>query len=139
MKKILFIAFLFVIFIGCEKWTDDKDNQYLGNFAFNDTIELNYGRCLSDFERQIEICFDSVLTDSRCPEDVVCIWAGEAVARFKFKLQNNSPVLMDLHVGTVDTVINNYKFSFIDLLPHPNTENQTKSEDYKAKIVIKQK
>lgn len=116
-----------------------SEYEYYKDFAFNDTINLGYSDCLNDFEKQSTICFDSVLTDSRCPENLICIWAGEAVARFRFKIYKKDPIWIDLHTGTIDTVINEYKFSFIDLLPYPNTEIQTKLEDYKAKIIIKQK
>lgn len=114
-----------------------SDYSNYSDFAFNDTIDLAYGKCLNDFERQGSICFDSVLTDSRCPVNVVCIWAGEAVVRFKLTRNNNSSIFIDLHTGTVDTIVNGYKFSFIDLLPYPTTERTTKMEDYKARVVIK--
>ncbi|KAF0132236.1 MAG: hypothetical protein FD155_760 [Bacteroidetes bacterium] len=107
------------------------------DFLLNDTIDLAYRDCLNNFENQTSICFDSVLTDSRCPENVICIWAGEAIARFSLKNNQNNTTYFDLHVGTIDTLINDYKFSFVNLLPYPNTEIPTELEDYKAKIIIK--
>jgi hypothetical protein len=109
------------------------------DFCFNDTIDLGYGDCLNDYEMNNTICFDSVITDSRCPENVVCVWAGEAIARFKIYIDQSSPITLDLYTGTIDTTINEYKLSFIDLLPYPNTEIERRFEDYKAKIIIKQK
>lgn len=109
------------------------------DFLYNDTIYLEYGDCLDDPESQTNFCFDSILTDSRCPENVVCIWGGEAIAGFSLKNNQNNTINFDLHVGTIDTTINDYKFSFFNLLPYPHTEIQTKLEDYRAKIIIKHK
>ena len=111
--------------------------DYYRDFQLNDTILLNYGECLNDYTNQLSICFDSVLTDSRCPENVVCIWAGEAIARFRIMNRQNDPRFLDLYTGTVDTIVNGYKLSFLDLLPYPNTEIPRDIEDYKAKLLIK--
>src|SRR5512133_3191605 len=81
------------------------------DLTFNNTIYLGYGACISDFGMRNTICFDSVLTDSRCPENVVCIWAGEAIVRFKFNTYGKESRWVDLHAGTNDTIINGYKFS----------------------------
>jgi hypothetical protein len=104
---------------------------------FNDIIYLGYGECTSDFDKRNVICFDTVLTDSRCPENAECVWAGVAIVRFRFEAYGKETRLIDLYAGTNDTIINGYKFSFIDLLPYPNTENQTSLKDYKAKIILK--
>jgi hypothetical protein len=114
-----------------------SEYEYFNGLTFNDTIYLGYGECISDFGKRNAICFDTVLTDSRCPENLVCVWAGEATVRFKFETCGKESSLVDLYTGTNDTIINGYKFSFIDLLPYPNTENQTSLEDYKAKIILK--
>lgn len=114
-----------------------SDYSYNSDFAYNETIELAYGKCLNDLEGHGSICFDSVLSDSRCPLNATCVWAGEAVVRFKFTRNNDNPIFVDLRTGTRDTVVNGYKFSFIELLPYPYTGRTIKIEDYKARIIIK--
>ncbi len=114
-----------------------SDYEPYRDFIYNDTIDLGYGKCLMDYSRQIKICFDSVIADSRCPENVICIWAGEAMTRFKITIGNNEHYFIDLRNQTTDTLINGYKFSFVDLLPYPNTKYQRSLSDYVARIVIK--
>ncbi|MDH5397168.1 MAG: hypothetical protein OEX02_03430 [Cyclobacteriaceae bacterium] len=116
-----------------------SDYEFYEDFALNDTINIGYGDCLSDVEQKTTICFESVITDSRCPENTVCIWAGEAIARFRFKTRNDDPITIDLLAGTVDTLVYDYRISFLNLLPYPNSENQIRQEDYKAIIIIRQK
>ena len=113
------------------------DYRNYSDLVLNDTIELSYKDCLNDTDMQSYICLDSVISDSRCPEGVQCVWAGEATARFKFEKYNSSPVFIGLKEGTKDTLINGYKFSFLQLLPYPKYGTQIKPEDYKARIIIK--
>ncbi len=108
------------------------------NFSLSDTLDLGYKECLYDDEKHFSICFDSVLTDSRCPEDVLCIWQGEAIVRFRITGNHQESLYLDLHAGAADTVFYGYKLSFTDLWPHPNTKIPRITEDYVAKIVIKE-
>lgn len=113
------------------------DYKEYNNLSLNDTVELSYKDCLYDSEGQSYICLDSVVSDSRCPQGVVCIWAGEARARFKIEKYIGNPVFIDLLEGVKDTVINGYKFTFLKLLPYPTYGSQINPENYKARIVIK--
>jgi len=106
--------------------------------AFNTRTDLSYGDCIYSPDKNSFICFDSVLTDSRCPVDVYCFWAGEAIARFEFVKCNGDKISSDLRVGTLDSIIGDYKFSFIDLLPYPGMENHGGQKDYVAKILVKE-
>jgi hypothetical protein len=114
-----------------------SEYERYSNLRNNDTVDLAYKNCLYDPDRLSYICLDSILTDSRCPSDVVCVWAGEAIARFKIEKNTGFPVFMDLKEGVKDTVVFGYKISFLKLLPYPISDHQTKQEEYKARIVIK--
>jgi len=113
------------------------DYQNFADIRFNDTLDLAYKDCFYDRDGQSYICFDTVLSDSRCPAGVECFWAGEARARFKIEKYNSSPVYLDLKEGAKDAVAGGYKISFIKLLPYPKKDHQIKPEEYKAQIVVK--
>jgi len=119
------------------------ENLYLLNhetfkdLVFSDTIDLAYQDCLYDSEMQTYICFDSVLTDSRCPGGAECVWAGEAAVRFRIEKPDNSPYFIDLNEYTSNTLVGGYEFSFLELFPYPAVNKQIKPGDYKARIVIK--
>ena len=114
-----------------------SDIKNYNNLRLNDTIEISYKDCVYDPDRQFYICLDSVINDSRCPEGVECVWAGEATARFKFEKFNSSPVFFVLKEGAEETVIEGYKIFFLRLLPYPKYGKQIKPEDYKARIIVK--
>lgn len=43
--------------------------------------------------------YQSVTTDSRCPPDVRCIWAGDAEVAFKRRADGAAPEMFSLHTG----------------------------------------
>jgi len=99
-----------------------------GNKFKEGTIELK----LSDCENgniagdDLKLCFDAVVSDSRCPANAVCIWQGAATASFSFTKNgkthrfNLSTINMQPNY-TKDTVIAEYKIEFINLFPYPGT------------------
>ena len=107
------------------------------DLKFNDTLVLAYKDCFYDKDGQSYICLDSVLSDSRCPTGVQCVWAGEAHARLKIEKYQSNPVYIDLTEGAKDTLVGGYTFSFIRLLPYPTYGSPIKPEEYKAWIVIR--
>jgi hypothetical protein len=110
------------------------------DLMLNDTIILPYRECFYDCERENYICFDSLLTDSRCPIDVQCFWAGTAGIRLIIQNRYNPPVNVDLYLGTRDKTVDGYEISFLDLYPYPvYFSDHRKPEKYSAKLVIRHK
>lgn len=111
MSKYLVIL-LFVIAGSCKK------NDVVKYSA----LYLNTCTSKSLNAEGIKLCFNS-LNDSRCPADVVCGWAGTAIA--KFTLTKNSisyPFTLSTlpgHPYSSDTVVAGYKFRLVNILPYP--------------------
>ena len=118
------------------------DYEDFNNIIFGDTISLAYNDCLYDPEKQIYLCLDSVINDSRCPTGVYCFWEGNATVRFSFEKNESSPVVFDLntHKGfTSDTVVSGYKISLLGLNPYPSVNHEIDQDDYKAELMIEKK
>ncbi|MBX2965825.1 MAG: hypothetical protein KF845_06745 [Cyclobacteriaceae bacterium] len=86
------------------------------------------------------ISYESITYDSRCPSDVVCIWGGFAVAKFKI-VRNNKPDFFELSTETGgdsnEIVIYNYRIKLLDLLPYPKIHGTPPEQsDYKAEVLI---
>ena len=136
MRQLLFIVagFLILIFISCKK---------NATTAYGTAIPL-YSCNNNSSDRTVPyICFDSLINDSRCPEDAVCIWAGYVMIKTTFHENGNTHsfrmILPDLkNFGAVnDTTINGYRVVFKDLMPYPNTRKPAPLPvDIKATIVI---
>ena len=112
-----------------------------GNKFREGTIELKFSDCEKGniAGDDLKLCFDAVVSDSRCPANAVCIWQGAATATFSFTKNkdthhfNLSTITMKPNF-TKDTVIAGYKIEFINLSPYPGTvadpipDNQRKAE-----------
>ncbi|MEH6534771.1 MAG: hypothetical protein V7719_00150 [Psychroserpens sp.] len=100
-----------------------------------------------DFE-DYQVKFKKVVSDSRCPKDVMCIRAGEA--KVLLSIYKNGKFIKDKEV-TIDASgyvmeENNLAFNTDDfkiygmtLKPYPKTSDGIQDEDYKLEIVFQPK
>jgi hypothetical protein len=70
-----------------------------------------------------------VVSDSRCPSDVDCFWAGEILIKVKLEKGNEMKVV-ELKEGESAT-IGGSKVTFINALPEKKSTVTTKDSDYK--------
>jgi len=92
------------------------------------TIELKLSDCKVGriAGNDLKLCFDAVVSDSRCPANAICIWQGAATATFSFT-KNGDTHRFDLSTITMkpnytkDTIIAGYKIEFTNLSPYPGT------------------
>jgi len=76
------------------------------NTASHSEFRLDRGECFSPKDH-IEICFDDVIEESRCPPNVQCIMAGKVILKLIMTLPEGTR--HDLVFGwSQDTIINNY-------------------------------
>ncbi|HET6996180.1 MAG TPA: hypothetical protein VFI06_14405 [Chitinophagaceae bacterium] len=90
---------------------------------------------------QVQLCFDSLLMDSRCPCNADCIWRGIAAGKFSFSVdgQTHRLRLAEFAVWPFlfpkDTTVAGYKIEFVDLTPYPcMPENADRTEKAEMKI-----
>ena len=87
------------------------------------------------------IRFKQVVSDSRCPKDVTCIWAGEA--KVLVEVLENGKFVEEKVISLRDT--DNFKFGFADsdirysldaleLYPYPTSKHKIEASDYCLKI-----
>ena len=91
---------------------------------------------------QVSICFDSLITDSRCPVYAECIWRGFAAGKFSFSA-NGETYHLRLSEFAIhgffpkDTIVSGYKVEFTDLEPYPGTVSlPVPDNNIKAEIKI---
>jgi hypothetical protein len=77
---------------------------------------------------KIAFTFDSVASDSRCPSDVVCVWAGEATVVVSITIADVSYGQYKLSTlpGSGTVIVGRYSFTFMDLYPYPVTSADVK-------------
>lgn len=129
---------LLVFFQACEK---TSETYFIGTHV----LEKNMAKQVVAEGKQIWIEAKE-FTDSRCPINVECVWAGVATAKISF--DDTPEGTIELCLGACDVVskpktqeinINSivYTVELKDLTPYP--EFGVKQEEKKATIIIKKK
>ena len=89
--------------------------------------------------------FKEVVSDSRCPKDVTCIWAGEA--KVLVQIFENGKFLEEkiLLVNSKSSTLNflyeavEYSFSGIDLFPYPTVQSKNTNPVYSLEMNVSEK
>ena len=114
-SRLLAILSVILLFVSCKK-ADLETRKDNGGVALYDC---------SQERKDTYICFDSVITDSRCPTGVECVWQGTALIKVTFSETGKiHQFVMSLQgfpslAYPSDTTINGYRIIFTDLKPHP--------------------
>ncbi len=119
LYSLLFSAVLF--FAQCEETVLNQHNQY--NFGDTITISLHDTVFVENLTYQIR--FDSVLADSRCPLDAVCVWQGEVKTYVTISDVNESKtMLLGLYQPWEEPIITfrNISIAYVNLLPYPSLD-----------------
>jgi len=100
-----------------------------------DSVRIQVGQTIA--VGGIRVRFSAVESDSRCPSDVVCVWAGDAIAAFVAE-QNcdcRTPAY-DLKLHTTlqpkSAAVHGYRIELLHLVPYPNSATPIKRGDYAA-------
>jgi hypothetical protein len=102
------------------------------------TLTLRVGETRS--AHGISVTFETVISDSRCPLDVVCVWAGDANARFVIR-SPRLPDLVELWLRDPDRRIfaadGGGVVEFETLEPYPASSSSTNPAAYVATVEIR--
>lgn len=143
--KLLFKVIGLSILIACIGCNSGTTKLLPYQSQLNQTFDLRYGTTVGLPDEEIEISFEK-LTESRCPEEVDCIRAGEGVVSLVVKVGNQSENLVlkvkglckdQPRCGEAKTVLN-YTITLMSLSPYP-TEVLKDKQEYMAKLIVTKK
>jgi hypothetical protein len=129
-----------MIFFSCKKETTEQTEKAT---AVTNEFSVNLGSCISATNvanTNFKICYDSLISESRCPSDVVCVWAGVALVKLSF-MQNNITVPFKLstlggsYFSPKDTTINGVNIKLVNVLPYPKF-NGANNEVKKVTLLV---
>ncbi|MBS1579393.1 MAG: hypothetical protein JST29_07125 [Bacteroidetes bacterium] len=145
IKRLIMTSFKIVIglfscistlLFACNKQSAETNNLLTDSLVIN----VSNSASISVNNQKITVYLDSIVQDSRCPKDVVCVWAGVAECKLKVLLNNQS---YTFKLGTLingiykkDTTINGYKFTLDSITPYPSITSPHFYSEYKAYIKV---
>jgi hypothetical protein len=91
----------------------------------------------SFFYDETKFTFVDVVSDSRCPVVVVCIWAGEFTARFT--VGGGSTLELLIVKNTTISSSTGYTVGIVEVKPNPVSGRKIENKDYSAIFLIERK
>lgn len=135
--------------VGCRKYNSNSNHRIklpdarlvISNGETTDTSIIDKNCSQADYHGDhVEVCLDSVIEDSRCPNGVVCVWSGTAIVRFLFTVNQDQRTItlstVQLPMFPSDTTLMGYKIKFINLLPYPDINSNHNVDEYEAQLII---
>jgi hypothetical protein len=88
----------------------------------------------------LQVKFAGVPQDSRCPENVNCVWAGNAEVALDL-LHNNCSTVITLNTLRSSGIgdegkVGGFRIKLVKLVPYPHTERKIAPEDYAATLLV---
>ena len=141
MKIICKILPFFMLFLAEQSCTDMVETNQSSPFTYSDTIQLPVNNFIQSYDYKYTIHFDSVFTDSRCPMEANCVWAGVAGVRFTLSEKNMKKIIVQLYTTNNDqwsdsVIYNNLKIKLLRVTPYPSLSETIVYSDYKAILKI---
>jgi hypothetical protein len=130
---------LFILLIPAIVWSQ---NIQKANDSTIVVSKLNYKKSISI--EDIHLKFEEVVSDSRCPKDVQCVWAGEAKVLIEIYQNGNidkKEIKIDIN-GVLDDTSNlvyssnDIKVYATGLYPYPITSKKGDLEMYYLEISV---
>jgi hypothetical protein len=82
--------------------------------------------------------FERVQSDSRCPMDVMCVWAGDATISVTLNPAKGPTESHEMHTQPTGSQISyaNYTITLAALAPYPRSSQEVRAVDYIATFVV---
>lgn len=104
-------------------------------------FDLRAGRQATIKDAGLSITFVELIEDSRCPEGVDCIWAGNGEITLFLKKGRHKSVIFKLNTTSEPKsfTYQGYEISLVKLAPYPKIDVKINKGDYVATLVVKRK
>ena len=128
------LAILAVALLGCHEHRflgPNVPNPNTGGLPQGTDLRLVIGQRVMANEI-LSVTFHDVPEDSRCPTDVVCVWAGNAAVRLSAALGDGPDIPFTLNTMTVprDTVFGPFRIFLLALEPEPVSYRPVGRDEY---------
>lgn len=130
------LAIAMVLLLACSHGAEVLEPQVYA--PLNERFTLEVGQVAVIDGGVLQITFEKVLNDSRCPADVVCVWAGNARIALDV-VHEGTPVdvKLDTNPESVSVVVGDFEIALLALDPYPLHERpQPEPSAYEATLKV---
>jgi hypothetical protein len=108
-----------------------------GQVPLGQSFELRAGSS-AIVEGGLTITFNGVKSDSRCPMDALCVWAGDAIVAVSLSQTGGDPAERELHTASAgsEASYRSYWVKLVALAPYPRSDRQIRQQDYAATLAV---
>ena len=99
------------------------------------TVVLEPGVAVSVKGTDLELRLIEIVSDSRCPRDVTCVWAGEVQVRFSTH-RGNGPTLVHEVIAGNTIPIGAYLIGVDKVEPEPVENQKILPRDYRVTVRV---
>jgi len=132
MRHLTRVSILFAL--ACSPAPAGPNTQWDGT----DVIALRYGESIVVPGTVLEVGFQALLADSRCPSDVVCVWEGEGRVELGVTLGDGPTMPVELNTGGPrSTTHGGYTITLVELDPYPVSTRPRVPEDYVLRVLVR--
>lgn len=157
IKQILLSTFGLMLLANCQNQNFSAENTPVKNSQVNtesssnenqsSTAGLTYlkeGQTTTMKANKAKVTFKNMTADSRCPQDVNCIWAGVATAEIEIIGETNRPLTIllstmdDANKGYSKTAnFEGYNYTLLEVSPELTSDRGFKATKGQYKIGLK--
>lgn len=126
MRYLLIIPLLL---FACQESPTATSEPVLGK-----PFTLKVGESVAFDNSDLVITFVGVLDDSRCAQNVLCVWQGNA--EMQFSLIGDMTFLLNSFLDNRETLVSDYLVTFVNLQPQTHTQKSIDPQSYIVELVI---
>ena len=105
-----------------------------GAATLNEPIQLAPGEWANFESENLEVKFVGIDEDSRCPNDVTCVWAGEVVVRLALRRDSRNKEVSVKE--TQSLAVDGYTIDILQVLPARASSGPVALADYRVTLKI---
>ena len=131
-RSVLVVLLSCWVLAACSDSPTEPSGPVLGQ-----SFKLRAGQSLTLRGESVTIAFQTIVSDSRCPIDAICIQAGEATGSFRLEVGRAAPASFELgtlHPRSADA--NGYRVTLDAMLPAPQSSRPIDPRDYVAELTV---
>jgi hypothetical protein len=124
MKALATSLLLALMIVSCDSPTA---------FRLGNQFWLGYGQSVTLAQTRLSVRFKTLKEDSRCPENLDCIWAGNAAVIISL---SGEDVLLNTYLDPKEVSRSGYRITLLAVRPYPGPDKQYSPQEYHVRLVV---